>query len=218
MTRHVLVLGALFAIAAGCKVEQHHRADGLVPAVLIVDLDGNGVRLRPPASGILRDFGDGVRRRSGWPEVDTDDALVAVEKNRNGVIDDLSELVGVQGPPNGFDFLRALDGTTPDMAAVPGRRARRQPDGVIDARDEVFQRLTLWTDSNGDGRSAPGELQSFGYSGITVVRLPVNDAQHRFIGGGTIERIGSAIRTADGIAREIEIAEVRLSAQRQPPG
>ncbi len=44
---------------------------------------------------------------------------------------------------DGFEALAALD---------------RNHDGVIDARDPAFQKLLLWSDHDGDGKSGPGEL------------------------------------------------------------
>ena len=45
------------------------------------------------------------------------------------------------------------------------------PDGVIDAKDGVWQSLRLWFDRNHDGRTDPGELETLDARGVRSIAL-----------------------------------------------
>ena len=77
-------------------------------------------------------------------------AFLALDRNRNGIIDDGAELFGTATPlqsgqpaSNGFEVLREAD---------------QNHDGVVDATDSIWNELLLWSDTNHDGVSQPTEL------------------------------------------------------------
>lgn len=78
---------------------------------LVLDRDGDGVELTGQAPGTTAYFdldGDGFAERTGW--VEADDGLLALDRDGNGRIDDISELFGTNDPSsNGFVPLAALD-------------------------------------------------------------------------------------------------------------
>ena len=105
----------------------------------------------------------------GWTARYADVAFLALDRNRNGRVDDGSELFGNatllgQGvrARNGFEALAQYD---------------LNGDGVIDVSDPVWDRLLLWVDANHNGQSEPHELRRMTASPITAITL-----QHHWAG------------------------------------
>jgi hypothetical protein len=119
---------------------------------LVVDFSGKGIDLSSPEQGVAFDItGDGWFRQISWPTSPLN-AFVALDRNGDGVIDTVHELFGdnTVGPDgqrsaNGFLVLQKYD---------------QNRDGFIDAQDEVYSRLRLWTDLNRNGKSDAGELRT----------------------------------------------------------
>jgi hypothetical protein len=136
---------------------------------LVVDLDGDGVRLGPARDGVEFDlFGTGTRVRTAWPL--GDDAFLALDRDGDGRIDGARELFG--------DFTAGRDHEN-GFAALAELDANR--DGVVDERDPAFGDLRLWRDRNRDGVGTGGELaplRAFGIGAIVVraTRVDLVDA------------------------------------------
>ncbi len=191
-------------IRQGTEREQSHAGEIMfreVPCTvvdpLVVDVRGDGVRLLPVTRGVRFDLFDlGEPVRTAW--VGGDDALLALDADGNGTIDGGRELftnlprerVSWQ-VPTGFDNLARWDRT--------GRGGNA--DGVIDTRDEVFSRLRLWQDGDGDGVSDPGELHALPALGVAGIGLssaarPDRELSHHglvFRSRSGVERTGSAV-------------------------
>ena len=129
---------------------------------LALDLDGNGVSTISSVAGVVFDLdADGQTERVGW--LSTSDAWLAFDRNGNGLIDDGSELFGSGTTmPDGS---KALDG----FAAL--RVLDVNQDGAIDSTDAVFTELSLWTDTNSDGRVDAGELRPMSQAGVQSLSL-----------------------------------------------
>lgn len=169
--------------------------EGKVPLVcrgspLVLDLAGDGIDLSSLDEGVSFDLSGSGSVRTAWIR-GGDDALLAMDRNGNGRIDDGRELFGeapLSGVPmeDGFSALAALD--QPESGG--------NGDGVVDARDVAFERLTLWTDTNRDGVSQPHELLSPSAAGIAALPL-----QSRRVGtildafGNDLSLRGSYVRT-----------------------
>ena len=82
-----------------------------------------------------------------------DDAWVALDRNKDGVINDITEVFG-SGEVDGFTELGELDSNS---------------DGVINVDDERFDDLRVWQDLNSDGTSQEGELSSLADHGISAL-------------------------------------------------
>ena len=129
---------------------------------LLVNLGNGPWRLTGRDDPVLFDIdGDGLRDAITWTAAEEPLAFVALDDNRNGVIDGGQELFGTARrmqngllAPNGFAALASHD--------VNG-------DGVIDRTDPIFAALLLWTDRNHNGLSEPGELQPIGETGISAL-------------------------------------------------
>lgn len=121
---------------------------------LVLDLDGDGIELTSVDNRLVRfDVdGDGFREATGW--VQSDDGLLVLDHNGDGLINDISELFGNQ-TTSGFVALRGID----DNA-----------DGFIDTADANYSRLQVWRDLDSDGRSDGNELFTLDELGISRIR------------------------------------------------
>ncbi|MEO4049038.1 hypothetical protein AAFN46_18375 [Pseudomonas sp. CAU 1711] len=125
---------------------------------LVLDLAGNGFATRGLDDPVRFDLdGDGRIDRISAPS--GDDALLALDRNGNGRIDDGRELFGDQhGAANGFAELAKFDDNG---------------DGRIDARDAVFGRLRLLRFDAG-GRQ---QTQSLAEAGVAAIELRARDVR-----------------------------------------
>ena len=98
----------------------------------------------------------------GWTASGSTNGWLALDRNRNGKIDNAQELFGnmTQQPgsstPNGFLALSTFDDNH---------------DGVIDDQDQIWPYLLVWIDSNHDGVSQPEELHHLDDLGIHSIGL-----------------------------------------------
>ncbi|MGH8352351.1 MAG: hypothetical protein ACRERY_02290 [Pseudomonas sp.] len=114
--------------------------------------------------------GDGRRDRISAPS--GDDALLALDRNGNGRIDDGRELFGdQQGAANGFAELGKFDDNG---------------DGRIDAQDALFQRLSLLRfDAQGRQQS-----QSLPEAGVGAIRLQAQNVKQALGAYDEIAQLG----------------------------
>ena len=154
---------------------------------LVLDLEGDGIELLPYTKGVYFDIdNDGFKERVGW--LSASDAQLARDVNRNGIIDDITELFG-DDLISAFLKLSLLDSNK---------------DGVIDESDESFGKLLVWQDKNLNGYSEPDELKTLKEHGIKSISLSTTKVA-RVIEGNTITEI-SKFAYEDG--REYEVADV----------
>ncbi len=120
---------------------------------LTLDLDGDGIETVGASSSnpILFDHdNDGIRTGTGW--VAPDDALLMLDRNGNGAIDNGGELFGdsttLSNGAQAFDGFAAL------------AEMDSNADGVVDAADAQFANLRIWRDLNQDAISQTDELST----------------------------------------------------------
>ncbi len=155
---------------------------------LVIDLDGDGVELISVAeSQAYFDLDiDGYAQNTGW--VAADDALLALDLDSDGFIDDGSELFGDQtGFANGFLALADHD---------------LNSDGVIDANDAVFSDLIVWQDLDGNGYSSEDEMFSLTDVGITSIDLGYTSVNEINAGHDVLQ--SSTVTFADGSSHDID--------------
>jgi hypothetical protein len=139
---------------------------------------------------------DQDRDRIGWTAVpEHRNALLCLDRNRNGVIDDGSELFGDATPfldgsaaANGYEVLFELD-------FVLGNR-----NAWVDAGDAFYGDLRLWLDQNHDGVSQHAELITLAEAGVVGIATE-HYATVRFDEHGNLLRFWSEALILDGLGR-----------------
>jgi hypothetical protein len=194
----------LVALAQAGSLAQDERP----VSVFVVDVAGNGRALTSAKDGVLFDLDrKGTRSRVGWTAPNSDDAFVVLDVNRNGRIDDGSEMLGdgwrlASGArvDSSLQALLVVQGFSPDAGERPG------PRGIawIDGDDAVFARLRLWTDTNHNGQSESTELRTLPdarlrtiYMSFSAHKQPAPDAQ-----GNTTRTLGTVTFERDPTWRE----------------
>lgn len=142
-------------------------------------MDGDGFDLTSASDGVhFRGSPNGEIIRTAWTSNGSDDSLLVFDRNGNGMIDDGSELFGCSTPQpqppageigNGFIALAELD--KPENGG--------NGDGRINRRDEAFEQLTLWRDSNHNGVSESNELTRLPQSEIRVIELDYMESRRQ---------------------------------------
>ncbi len=146
---------------------------------VILDLDNDGFDLTSYKDGARFDIlGNGGQQNTAF--VNGGDAFLAIDRNKDGVINSGKELFGDQnGASNGFEELRKLDSNR---------------DGTIDKRDSAYADLRLFRD-NGNGATEKGELLTLEEAGIASIDLKYQNTNQAAAGGNRIAQIASFTRT-----------------------
>lgn len=145
-----------------------------VGSPLVLDMDGDGIELTNIASAdsVYWDYdNDGFAEGGGW--VDTDDGLLAVDTNEDGIINNSTELFGDQsGYANGFLALAAYDSNG---------------DGLITSEDSEWADLRVWIDANTNGYSESTELHTLDSKSITEIDLGYSDTSSTIAGNEILQ-------------------------------
>ncbi|MCX6075165.1 MAG: Ig-like domain-containing protein, partial [Campylobacterales bacterium] len=151
----------------GTMKQKTYRGVGVVlenfSSPLVLDLNHDGVTsLDLYATPAYFDMEkDGIREKTGW--IQSTDALLAFDKNRDGIINDGSELFG--------NYTTLSNGTKASNGFEALAQYDNNHDRVIDKNDSVYNALSAWIDSNQDGITDTGELHSLSELGVTSINL-----------------------------------------------
>lgn len=162
---------------------------------LVLDLDGDGIETvgTQGHQGVLFDHNkDGIETATGW--VASDDGLLVIDLNSDGIINNGGELFG--------DNTLLKDGSNAAHGYAVLKEFDSNTDGVVDAKDENFDKLLVWRDLNQDGISQEGELFTLAPLNIQSLNVTYQDTNTRLGNGNTIEQKGSYTLT-DGQTREM---------------
>lgn len=128
-------------------------------APIVFDLNGDGLDLISLGTStvLLDQNSDGILDRTGY--VGPNDGLLVYDRNRNGRIDNGSEI----------SFVGDKEGATTDLEGLAGFDTNG--DDFITARDSRFAEFQIWQDRNQDGVSQADELQTLTEAGIVSINL-----------------------------------------------
>ena len=154
---------------------------------LIFDLDGDGIKTTSlDQSRAYFDLdNNGFAERTAW--VDASDGLLVLDRNNDDQITSGQELFGDQTllangarAASGFEALKEFDSNR---------------DGRIDAKDEVYSKLKIWRDLNGDGISQAEELKGLSDYNIASISLSSTSSNASDAMNNIQRRVGSFIKT-----------------------
>jgi hypothetical protein len=160
---------------------------------LVLDLAGDGVELSSAAEGVSFNLMNHGPMRTAWVR-GHDDALLALDRDGDGVIGGGQELFGegaaVDGhlARDGFEALAALD--RPDHGG--------NGNGLLERDDLMFDQLVLWTDRNHDGASQADELRPLLDAGISALQIQGQRGERVLDGHGNDLSLRARYLRADG--------------------
>jgi hypothetical protein len=167
---------------------------------LILDLDGDGfVSTRRLASGVSFDIdADGHAERTGWTAPTSREAFLWLDHDRDGVVDDGSELFGSStGLPDGTD---ADDGFEA-LAVYDRDDSGGDGDGMISPLDLVWPHLLLWVDENQDGVSQTDEILNLDQARVVAIELEHRVLERLLGNGNEIHSEGTFYLEVDAFGR-----------------
>jgi len=165
---------------------------------LIIDMDGNGFDLTSAREGVAFDIdADGAKEKVAVTK--GKDAILALDKNMNGIIDDGKELFGDQnGAEDGFSELAKYDDNK---------------DGVINAKDRVFDELKLLVYLKNSSGGYEQKISSLKSSEITSIDLSKIKTAYEEINGNSIVKKSAAYINGSN-SRSLDIADALLENYR----
>lgn len=162
--REVLIDATLFGEEGFCG--GYHS-----PLILFFD------QKRPEYTGIANFDFFGSKGSVYWPEKGASAYFLAIDRNKNGIIDHSRELFGnVAGSyRDGFQALSEID---------------ENKDGIINSKDRLFNKLVLWRDSTGGKKSLKKDVMPLSAKGVQSLALK-NKKIIRIYGGRAEDRAES---------------------------
>ena len=127
---------------------------------IVLDMNDDGVKPTSVDKGVKFDIMGHGAMDTAW--IKGDDALLVMDRNRNGVVDNGTELFGsatdIGGAPaaDGFEALARLDSNG---------------NGIVEQGDLLYGELKLWRDVNSDGLSQRGELMNLNSAGVIGLEI-----------------------------------------------
>ncbi len=156
---------------------------------LVLDLTGAGIQLNNynDANVLFNMDADEYKEQTGWIKNGT--GFLVMDKNGDGVINDVSEIFSeyfTTGAKNGLAALATFDSNK---------------DGVFNASDSAYTQVRVWQDSNGNGQTDASELSTLASLGITSISLASTAGNGALINGNEVQATSTMVR--NGVTRAV---------------
>jgi hypothetical protein len=190
-----------------------------ISSPIILDLQGEGFHLSDASGGVwFKAFlSTNQQYMIAWPVRGSHNGWLVLDRNGDGIINDLSEFFGNETPQpapvdgkqlNGFSALAVHD--TPAQGG--------NGDGWISKEDAIYSRLRVWVDENHDGISQSSELHTLKSLKIEAISLKYEESKRKD-SNGNLFRYRSVIRDDSGGETSKVIYDVflQVGSERNPP-
>jgi Ca2+-binding RTX toxin-like protein len=157
---------------------------------LVLDLDGDGIETiaANQFEGAMFDHdNDGIRTATGW--IKSDDGILVIDRNGDGIINNGSELFG--------DSTKLKNGDLASNGYAALSEFDTNGDGKVDANDKNFSQLRVWRDLNQDGISQADELFTLEQVGVKSLNLEHQNTNKSLGNGNSLAQTGT-YETTDG--------------------
>lgn len=152
----------------GCETNPNPDCSG---SPILIDVAGNNFNLSDAQNGVFFDLnGDGSKEKWSWTSSGSDDVFLVLDRNRNGIIDNGTELFGNFTPQNPTIPVQDRNGFHA-LAEFDNRNSGGNGDGKISRQDRVFADLRLWQDFNHNGLSEPNEIMTLDELDVRTIDL-----------------------------------------------
>ncbi len=147
------------------------------PTPIVIDMRQDGIEFGYSGVYVWFDYWDEDQpMRTQWVKPGEDDVLLALDLNNNGRIDSGKELFGNTTwllsehtwADHGYHALAQYD--EPEHGG--------NGDGIISRRDEIWEELLLWRDSDADATSSQSELSTIADSRIVGLKLDYKESDY----------------------------------------
>ncbi|MGY3015556.1 subtilisin-like proprotein convertase family protein/Ca2+-binding RTX toxin-like protein [Pseudomonas sp. TE6283] len=185
---------------------------------LLLDLGGEGVRMTDLSDAVLFDTDhSGTLKRSAWADRKT--GMLVIDDG-SGQVKDVSQMFseyykGKAGVNGAAGEARFKDG----FAALASEDGNG--DGIIDARDPIWNQLRVWVDASHDARVDRGELKTLTELGITQINVRAAGTPGESRDGSRVLARGSFViggNTREALAVDFLGDPVSSSTTRQSNG
>ncbi len=155
---------------------------------LIFDLNRDGQTSTTAVSdGFYFDFlSSGFSVQTGW--VGADDGLLVIDRNNDSIINDGTEIVGVN---------LSAQGTLESAAFLELSGYDENNDGLISSSDSIYEELRILT-----GAGELSTLSSFGIASISLNTIPINQSD---AAGNSVSKIGTFTWSDSTVGRVVEV-------------
>lgn len=158
---------------------------------IVFDLDRDGLELLPIGERLFDIDDDGIAEPVGW--VKPDDGFLVMDKNANGMIDDVTEMFGNNGGTSAWDKMKLLDSNK---------------DGALTSVDTNWTKLKIWRDANGNALTETGELSTLptaGISRISLTKEAYTTSDYTITQGNVIDGRGSWTTTGGAAGKYYDV-------------